>query len=54
MNGHEEYFIVYKKGNRWDFNKYGGIRSLNAAFEVYAKTITLRLNTINEDTLSEE
>lgn len=46
--------LIFTKGNRWDCNNYRGINLLNAAFEVYAKIITQRLNIINEYAFPEE
>jgi hypothetical protein len=44
--------LIFKKGNRRDFNNYRGISLLNVAYKVYAKIITRRLNIINEYILS--
>jgi hypothetical protein len=43
-------FPIFKQGNRWDFNNYKGISLLNAAYKIYAKISTRRLNIINECT----
>jgi sorting nexin-29 len=51
----EAIFIhIFKTGNRKDCSNYRGISLLNSGYEIYAKIITQRLNTITETLLHGE